>query len=290
MSTPTGEMSRAALEDEVDDLRERVSELESLIEIRGADSIDEADVDDIWMCGLPVGQILLDTKTRSYKNTSRIDDLEESGVSQASGQIDTEARSRMIEVHRELVDWQDGAASDLDGSKLRAVVFFRQFVRNLDDDYSLTGISADHGKFKLKSERARDILDQEGLLPNTGTSMVKKRAMQKLVELSRQQDCDCSDLNCQHALFHWQNDNGYVVSVDQDAFLDYVATVQSAIEGVEVEPRQSSTADDGADAPEDVDEEFDRLLSAQTEEEQEFANSDVSGSNESALVGGDSQS
>jgi len=281
MSKPQepGQMSRDDLESEVSELRGRVERLESMFEIRGAENVEAADIEHIWLCGVPVGKMIQGAKTRSHKNKKRL----EQDTGGANTGVSNAARSEMIEVHRQLVDWHEGAASDLDGSKLRAVVYFRQFVRNLDDNRTMTGIESDYGKFKLKSDCARHILEDEDLLPDTNASMAKKRAMKKLVRMSTVEDCNCSALNCEHALFHFKNEQQYVLSVDQDDWLEYVTTVQRAIGGVDVDPN----ADDGGNSSEaTVEDEWDEIQS-DSHEESDFTKNGGSGSEEAVLVGGE---
>lgn len=276
MSEPAPEqMSREELEDEVGDLRDSVEFLK-----RELQSYEDAIFGD-------VSPGLVRANLDGQSLVEAVMEIQEQGVEKQQSGVSEVARSEMVEAHRKLVDWREGADSSLTQSEIRGVALFRQFIRNLDDDDSMTGVSSEYGKFKIKSDRAEWILDDAGLLPESGKSMAKKRAMKKLVQMSTVEDCDCSG-NCDHALCHFHNDEQYILSVDREEWMDYVASVQSAIEGVEIDASQhgSATADDAGDQPDDaVADEFDRLAEATREDE--VANTVVSGSEESVLAGGE---
>jgi hypothetical protein len=80
-----------------DDLRERVDELEELVEIR-ADSLEDASIDDIWIGGFPIGMIANNANGRSQDVESSVWDLED----------------RLDEIEQRLMVLEDAVNTDLE--------------------------------------------------------------------------------------------------------------------------------------------------------------------------------
>jgi hypothetical protein len=99
-------MSRDELVKVVKDLRRQVEQLESLrelIQLRGAETIDDAEIDDVWIAGFPLGMIADNANQRSQSTQStvqdvnnRIDDIE-SRLTALEDAVNTDLRRKEYE-------------------------------------------------------------------------------------------------------------------------------------------------------------------------------------------------
>lgn len=231
-TVPPTEMDRDELEAEVENLRERVATIEQIFDIR-AESPEDASIEDIWIAGHPLGMIAEKAKQRSKDALNS--ENNSAAVSEAT-------RSEAIEIHRRLFDWKHGAASDLEGqqgaSTRRAVRIFRQFIQFLRDDHDgLTLVEASNGRFKMGSKDARRVLEHNDDLNTSNPSTTIKRALWTLVDMSQHEECDCSlshqatHYTCPHRLFRFSNEDEYILSADQEAFVEYIRSVQETVTG-----------------------------------------------------------
>ena len=58
---------------------EKVAALQEIIDIK-ADSLDDADIDDIWIAGFPLGKLVDSANTRSRRNNAKIEEIESNGA------------------------------------------------------------------------------------------------------------------------------------------------------------------------------------------------------------------
>jgi hypothetical protein len=83
-----------------EDLQERLDELEDLVDIR-AESIDEADIDDVWIAGFPIGMIANNANGRSQDVESTVWEFE----------------ARLDEIEQRLMVLEDAVNTDLEAKE-----------------------------------------------------------------------------------------------------------------------------------------------------------------------------
>lgn len=195
--------------------------------------------------------------------------LEEIENSQGGGvNVDTASREAMVDIHVTLQDRKAGR--DVDGNtKERAAVLFRQFIRDMDPDHSMTGVEYSNGRYKMMTKRAEEVLASENLLISN-PSVAIGRAMDAVEENSEWQG---------ETMFRHESKNGHSLSVHGETWESYLTEISSAA-GHEVDVAHTDdpgNSGEGAVEIEEVESELDRLAS-------HSANTVVSGSDDSVLA------
>lgn len=282
--TPPEEMTREELETEVEHLRgleERVDELEEELESRNEVEFrgDGKELEDLWIGVQPVGRLLTGADKRSKE---ALDAAESDGDSPGASAA---ARGSALDVHVNWFDLRDGRGDSPSKNRRRAAVLFHRFIQRAGGETDV-GVEKSHGKYRMKGKRAKQILmadDTDVNMPANGVSKTARRAMRFVQEGTKRDDCGCDDYDrCKHGLIVFKRDDGYSLTADRDAFHEYLRTVGEAVEGGDDHADDATTADGsrgtGTDVHEDVEEEFQQLEAATSEDE--FADSVVSSNQE----------
>lgn len=182
------------------------------------------------------------------------------------------------------VDVRDGRGDALNATQRRAAKLFRRFIRKACGEPD-TGVSTGYGSPTRTSDSAKAILESEDTLPASGWSKTVGRVFDWAQRHTRPEECDCDSIAvCGHGLLRSQKkDGGRRLVTDQEAFDEYLRTVQAAIEGLDAPAADDavSPATGQAEAapaqPDEVRDELEELVSA-TPENGEVADTVVSSS------------
>lgn len=257
-------------------LEERVAALESIISTRGADG--DADLEDVWMAGVPAGKMIQNQNERSKWNARAIsgsDDLAEvkeaaKGIPplvdaidpNSGGEINEDLRSKMLPAHRMFVDLNAGNTEHLGTSERRVARVFGRFAERMTEGDSPNEVDASGQKLTLNTKAVTDILHDEDLLEDvapSGYSKTAGRVMREVQRLTLQlegAEHDCKDMDhCNHGLFEFRPGKPNSLAVGKEEFRDYLS---------ELSDTDVTSADDGVNGgntPEDADRTADEAVS-----------------------------
>lgn len=263
----TDEMSRDELVDELETLRE-------LVELRGADSPDEAGLKDIWIAGIPVGMILDDARTEAKQNSKELSELANGGVSEKGH----EHREHLLPLHKMWLDVRDGVDDSISNASVRrAAVVFHEILMKATGE-SRAAVSATRERYLVEAADAKQpILEHDETVDSLSSQQVK-RAFQQAQILTRG-DCDCDELHeCEHGLLVARfGGNSNTLTADREDVLEYVRELDD-LGGDEPATTDDpgETGEDLADARADADDAVGRL-------DQARSNAGVSSSEATAL-------
>lgn len=249
------EMSREQLVNELEAVRE-------LIELRGADSPDEATLEDIWIAGLPVGMILDNARKQSKKNAKKLSEASNGSVS-AKGHKN---REHLNPLHKMWIDVRDGVDdSPSNASVRRAAVVFHEILLKATGN-SRAAVSVTPERYLVKATDAKQpILEHDDSVESLSSQQVK-RAFEQAQMLTRD-DCDCDELhNCEHGLVVARfEDDPNTLTADREAVLNYLERLDQ-LDGASVGGADDSgeTDEDTADARAEADDALARLDEAQS--------------------------
>lgn len=174
------EMSKDQLEDRVSELETHVETLtqtvELLIQIKGADSPEDAKLENLWMVGYPIGKIIDEADYRSKVNKKRLEGGQ-SGSSAASS-VD---RSEFLPVYKMWLDVQDNDHGRLGDTHRRAARIFGDFIKRADPS---------NGVYSYSSGQAKQCLEDSGDVTDGGMSKTTTRAMRAVQRLTKRTDED----------------------------------------------------------------------------------------------------
>ena len=189
------------LEQEVAEKDDRIDELESqqdqqsAIELRGAESPKDAEIEDIWIAGHPIGIMLQNAKNRDklFRNAllllagwdrdivedntgtdlpdGALDDCENAANGNTTSGTVTADPEQLVPIHRK-TKARKTETHDLSGNKYRATFVWQAFHARAVKE---------QGKWKLSSAQVRNILDEHGLDTNRNTV---RRTMKFVAKLS----------------------------------------------------------------------------------------------------------
>lgn len=224
------EMSRDELEDEVDDLRERVDTLESVIQIPDDKDPEEVGLEELTIAGHPIGRIISNVERSAKRANNRIDEVVEGDAT--SAQLSEDVRDQMLPIHEMWTDVRNGNLERLpNASARRGARLFGAIIQKASGQSSV-GVDATYGVYKITSSPARDILEDADDMTDTGKSMTVKRAMKAVQKFSKTDDCDCSSMEtCDHGLVEWHSGSPNTLVSQKEQFNTAMENVQTAIEG-----------------------------------------------------------
>lgn len=255
------EMPREELEKEVSKRRQQPD-----MEFRG-----EKKIENLWIGGLPVGRKIMG-------NGEKADEAIDLALDNSTVDVNADAaREIKLEIHRRLTDLHVGD-DEMNKSTRRGAWLFRKFIHKFDPDKELVGVEAGHGRLRMESKRAKDVLSENGVKDPSSNDV--KRAMKAVVDRSSHPDSG-------EEMFAFKGGRPYTLSVDKDAFEAYLETVEA-----EIKDGVKNSADDGGNAPEatadspPVDDEFARLEQARPDGGEEKTDTVVSNSQDSLSEGG----
>jgi hypothetical protein len=217
----TSEMSREELVDELDMLRD-------VVEIRGADSIENAALKDIWIAGEPVGILLDSVRKRVDGNSNAISDLANEDVSKG---IDPEIRGKFIPLHEMAIDLRDGRMDRIPDQKARraAELFHRMVLRMCDEPQP--GVERSLGRVKITSSSAQQILVEACDDLDSAQPQQVKRAFMEAQRLTKTEDCDCDSIEvCKHGMVQFRSGWNNKLVAAEEQLADYLRGVKDAVE------------------------------------------------------------
>lgn len=251
-----GEMARPELEAEVEQLRE----LANAIEFRGADSPAEADLEDIWIGGQPVGKLIQANRERADAAHKRIDSDESDGP-----QTD---RERMLPAHKMYLDVRAGDGAAMGDTQRRAAILFGQFHdRVVDGENTETDPSGQ--KYTLSSGQAREVLEDAGEfgdVKESSRSTITARIMREVQRLTKVDDCECDSIDdCGHGVVEFRPGRPHVIAAGKERFR---VAMQNAYQHDKGDEDNADTADDASETDveatgDEVDDQLDRLATAE---------------------------
>lgn len=257
------DMAREALEQEVRDRRQQPE-----MEFRG-----EKKVENLWIGGLPVGRKIMG-------NGEKADEAIDLALEDKHVDVDRDAaREQKLKIHRRLTDLHLGDGDEMNKSTRRGAWLFQKFIHKFDPDENLTGVEGGHGRLRMGSTRAKDVLQENGIEDPSSNDV--KRAMKAVVKRSEHPESG-------EQMFAFKSGRPYTLSVDKNAFEAYLEGVQE-----EIRSTVATGADDGGNSPEaspdasSIHDEFARLEQAHPDGGEEKTDTVVSSSRETLSEEGD---
>ncbi|WP_227378098.1 hypothetical protein [Haladaptatus halobius] len=174
---------------------------QSAIELRGAESPKDAEIEDIWIAGHPIGIMLQNAKNRDkmFRNAllllagwdrdivdnhtgtdfpdGALDDCENAANGSTTSGTVTVDPEQLVPIHRK-TKARKTETHDLSGNKYRATFVWPAFYARAVKE---------QGKWKLSSGQVRNILDEHGLDTNRNTV---RRTMKFVAKLSSEKPQD----------------------------------------------------------------------------------------------------
>lgn len=255
----------------------------SPVEIRGAEDIESANPQDVWIAGHPFGQWIR-TNRRRIKRLNKavltlagaepngmpvdLDDQDFETLRDTANESENTKqtridRSKLLPIHKMVVDLNDEDPT-LSKRERRAARLFRRFIRKAAGDPS-QNVDAGGQTYSMTTALATDILEAEGELEGVqqhSYSQVVGRVMRDVQRFTIVEECSCRSIDkCEHGVIDFEAGNPHSLSVTKRQFDAAMQNVADAFEDVSI--ADSDDGKDGSAAREDrVKEEFDRLEKA----------------------------
>lgn len=236
------------LEQEVAKKDDRIDELESqqdqqfAIELRGVESPKDAEIEDIWIAGHPIGNMLQNAKNRDkiFRNAllllagwdrdvvedntgtdlpdGALDDCENAANGSTTSGTVTADPEQLVPIHRK-TKARKTETHDLSGNKYRATFVWQAFHARAVKE---------QGKWKLSSAQVRNILDEHDLDTNRNTM---RRTMKFVAKLSSEKPRAERDPHDQDNLITLATGGSKLTLVaDQDEWEAYMSRVSEHLE------------------------------------------------------------
>jgi FtsZ-binding cell division protein ZapB len=160
----------------------------------------------------------------------RLDDIE-SGEIDAS-QLSESVRHELLPIHRIYIDAKNGE-DNAGASSRRGARLFGRLIAKMTSGEPVYDVDKTNGSLKLTASKARHVLEDEGDIPESGKSVVVKRAMKHVQSLTKTEDCDCGGLaSCTHGLVRWEKRKSEnVLLATEEDFTAYLESIEAAVEG-----------------------------------------------------------
>lgn len=220
------------------DIPEAVEELAEAIDIKTDGEVAEADMEDIWIAGYPIGKIIQKVDDLSWKNKRRLDDLE----SDEGASLSPQNRTNLLPLHRMVVDLNT-ETNNLRDNEERAAHLFRRFIRQAAGEPG-QNVDASGQAYTMNTKQAEDTLHEEDLLDGISQasySQIVGRAMRAVQAYTKTQECDCETIDlCDHGLVEFRAGKPHSLHVKKRQFH---AAMEHAEESIQA-PQSAPSADD----------------------------------------------